>query len=76
VCCVLATEHGVRLADLWQMTRTQVREIYFRPRDEKGRLIPEPRKAKATAADRRRHVRRLQGWPEWRIDQEAAGGAH
>jgi hypothetical protein len=73
---VLATEHGVRLADLWQMTRTQVREIYLRPRDGTGRPVPEPRKGAPGAAGRWRHVRRLQGWPEWRIDQEAARRAH
>jgi hypothetical protein len=70
------TGQGVRLADVWQMTRTQVREIYLRPRDGTGRPVPEPARTKASAADRWRHVRRLQGWPEWRIDQEAARRAH
>jgi hypothetical protein len=58
------------------MTRTQVRQVYFRPRDDKGRLIPEPRKGAPGAAGRWRHARRVQGWAEWRIDQEATRRAH
>jgi hypothetical protein len=64
------TRFHVPLESVWNMTRTQVRELYFREMDEHGNPVRAPRTGTAPSrADRWRHIRRLQGWPEHKIDE-------
>ncbi len=75
---LLIHELGFRPHEIGKLTRYQVRELLLRGRDENGKLelrgsgsrkgpyVPVPPEEQI-----RRHCR-LQGWPEWRIEERVA----
>jgi hypothetical protein len=65
----LLCHQGVSLAAVWDLTRDQVRRVYFREWTEQGQLVPLRPAAEAPSyADQARDLYRRRAWPEHRID--------
>ncbi len=60
---------GVALADVWNLTRNQVRKVFFRERDKDGQLIPlQPPPEAPSYADQVRDLYLRRAWPQHKIE--------